>query len=515
LRELLIEAVRYGDQDDVKARLTQVVDNALDRDHLRELLEQHALANDTISKSHLREIREEMERAEARRLQPHYIASFFLKAFRELGGTVYEREAGRYEITRVPSVVRNRDRAIGVGSPISPRYERIAFDKALISVPGKPLAAFVCPGHPLLDATVDLLRERHRDLLRQGAVLVDVQDPGVEPRALFYLEHAVQDASMERGGTRRVVSRRLQFIEIDRVGNARMAGYAPYLDYRPLTETERPLVEAALSEMWDTETLERDVLDHAVQELVPPHLEEVRSRREVYLSKTAAAVKERLTKEIAYWDHRAETLKAQEDAGKVSPLNSTKARQRADDLTDRLSRRMTEIEQERKVSPLPPVIIGGALVVPAGLIVRLSSGSGGGTLVPPPDAEARETERVEIIAMYAIMAEERRLGNSPRDVSAQNVGYDIESIEVLTGHLRFIEVKGRIIDGTTITVTRNEILTALNKPDHFILAIVQTDGVDPSGIWYVTNPFKNEPDFAATSVNYRMADLLKSAVRVA
>ena len=64
----------------------------------------------------------------------------------------------------------------------------------LVAPQGQPLAAFVCPGHPLLDATIDLTLERHRDLLRRGTVLVDERDPGAEPRVLFYLEHGIQDA---------------------------------------------------------------------------------------------------------------------------------------------------------------------------------------------------------------------------------------------------------------------------------------------------------------------------------
>ena len=63
--------------------------------------------------------------------------------------------------------------SLGVGEPVLARYERIAFQKDLIALQGQPLAAFVCPGHPLLDAPLDLTLERHRDLLRRGTVLVD------------------------------------------------------------------------------------------------------------------------------------------------------------------------------------------------------------------------------------------------------------------------------------------------------------------------------------------------------
>src|SRR6266516_4115651 len=113
LRELVLQAIRYGDQPEVRARLNQAVDNALDRQRLRELLEERALARATLDASQVRAIREDMERAEARRLQPHFIADFFLTAFKLLGGSVRVREAGRYEITHVPVVIRTRDRQIG------------------------------------------------------------------------------------------------------------------------------------------------------------------------------------------------------------------------------------------------------------------------------------------------------------------------------------------------------------------------------------------------------------------
>src|SRR5439155_20928963 len=146
------------------------------------------------------------------------------------GGTARQRELRCYEVTHVPAPIRNRDRLIGIGEPVLSRYERIAFEKSLIAPPGEPLAAFVCPGHPLLDATLDLTLERNRDLLRRGAVLVDERDLGTKPRVLFYLEHAIQDASLLRSGERRTVSKQVLYVEIDPDGNARHLQYAPYLD---------------------------------------------------------------------------------------------------------------------------------------------------------------------------------------------------------------------------------------------------------------------------------------------
>jgi hypothetical protein len=362
LRELLIEAIRYGDQPEVRARLTKVVEKAFDKKALQDLLEDHALAHDSMDASRVHRIREEMERADARRLQPHYVESFFLEAFKRLGGAVKQREPRRYEITHVPAPVRNRDRLIGFGEPVLPRYERVAFEKALVAPQGQPLAAFVCPGHPLLNSVIDITLERYRDLLRRGAVLVDERDPGISPRVLFFLEHAIQDASVTKSGDRRVVSKRLLFVEIDADGAARHLNYAPYLDYRPLAEGE-PALDAIIARSecaWINRDLESKAQAHAIAAVVPEHLAEVRDRKLKLLEKTEAAVKDRLTKEINYWDFRAEQLKDQERAGKANArLNSGEARKRADELQARLQKRMEDIKRERQIAPLPPVVLGG------------------------------------------------------------------------------------------------------------------------------------------------------------
>lgn len=503
LRDLLLEAIRYGDQPEVRARLDQVVDTALDRDKLRVLIEEHALAHDAMDATRVQQVREDMERAEARRLQPHFVAAFFLEAFKLLGGTAREREPRRFEITHVPAAVRNRDRMIGLRDPILTKYERITFEKDLISVAGKPVAEFVCPGHPLLDATIDLVTERHRDLLKRGTVLVDESDPGQELRALVFLEHSIQDARTDRTGNRRVVSRQVQFVEVDQGEHVRNAGWAPYLDYRAPADGELALIEGLREPGWLRQRIESKAMEYAVADLVPRHLADVKSRKESLVDKTIEAVKARLTVEINHWDHRAEQLKEQELAGRPNArINSGKARQRADELTGRLEKRMGELAQERRVSPLPPNVMGGAMIIPMGLIRRLEGGG------EEPDAFSRETARVEAAAMRAVMESERALGFDPSDVSGDKRGYDIESkVPGATGHLRFIEVKGRVKGADTVTVTKNEILTALNKPEQFILAIVEVDG-DVATPCYVRQPFSREPDFAVTSVNYKLSELM-------
>ena len=509
LRDLLIEAIRYGDQPEVRDRLNQIVETAFDHESLKDLLAERALTHDTMDARIVMEIREDMERAEARRLQPHFVESFFLESFKILGGKTHPREPKRYEVTHVPAVIRNRDRAIGTREPVLKRYERITFEKELINVHGKPTAAFLCPGHPLLDATLDLILERHRDLLKQGTVLIDQEDSSEEIRVLVYLEHSIQDAHTNRFGQRRIISKQMQFLEIDVQGNAHAAGYAPYLDYRPVTEQELELIDKIPLPSWLKNELESKILNYAISELVPKHFEEVRTQKEELVVKTITAVKDRLTKEINYWDHRAAQLKEQELAGKrMARINSGLARQRADELTDRLQKRLLDLEQERKLSPLPPVVIGGALIIPLGLLDRIKDKTPKSPDTFAADAEARA--RIEKLAMDEVIAVERRIGYIPTDVSAAKLGYDIESAIPDTGKLRFIEVKGRDKEADTVTITKNEILTGLNKPDDFILAIVQVDG-NSTVPYYIRRPFEKELDFGVTSVNFKLKDLLTKA----
>ena len=257
--------------------------------------------------------------------------------------------------------MRNRDRLIGIGEPVLPRYERIAFEKSLDRAAGPAAGRLRLPGHPLLDATLDLTLERHRDLLRRGTVLVDERDPGTDAaRALLPgARHPGRQRSRDRASGASSPSGCSTWRSTP-TGNARHLHYAPYLDYRPLAADE-PGVDAIVGPpgvRLDQPRPGAEGAGHAIADVVPEHLEEVRDRRSSsWIDKTRAAVKDRLTKEISYWDHRAEELKLQEQAGKAErPAQLQEARKRADDLQARLQKRMEELKLEAQISPLPPVV---------------------------------------------------------------------------------------------------------------------------------------------------------------
>lgn len=506
LKDLLFEAIQYGEQDEVKARLLQQVDGAVDQTHLLELLRRRALTNNTMPEAKVEELRLEMERAEALRLQPHHIQSFFVEAFQHLGGRLKRREEGRWEVTHVPVRIRERDRQIGTGAPIQKQYERICFEKGLIDQ--QPVAAFICPGHPLLEAVISLIREQYEQIMRQGAILVDDTDPGDSLSAIFLLEHAVQDGRMRSGGKPHVISQRLQFAAIDKAGDAVNAGIAPHLNLRPATTEEIDAVGNLLDEDWLTSELEKTAIRFATVELAQGHVAEIKARRLPEIDKVEQEVRARLKKEINYWDSRAFELKEEEKAGKKARLSWQNAQRRAEELAERQKRRMDQLEQERFITSQPPRVRGGMVVIPRGLLVARQSPT-----VPDRFAEDSAARRaIELAAMEAVMAAERALGNVPADVSAQKIGYDIASHDPKSGHLRFIEVKGRIDGADTVMITRQEIITSLHEPEKFILAIVSVNGGFAHAPRYVRGPLvEREPSFLETAIQFDLRRLLERA----
>ena len=510
LKDLLFEAIQYGEQEEVKARLFQAVDGAVDQSHLLHLLQKRQLTSDTMPEARVQELRLEMERAEAQRLQPHHIQSFFVEAFRRLGGQIKRREEGRWEITHVPLNVRERDRQIGSGAPLQKKYERICFEKDKINQ--QPVAAFVYPGHPLLDAVISLVREQNDHLMKQGAVLVDDTDEGTDVSALFLLEHSVQDGRPTSSGNANVISQKLQFAAIDEMGNVTNAGIAPHLNLRPATPEEIGGVEDILNADWLRGDLEKKVVQFATVELAQGHVAEVRARRVPEIDKVEQEVKARLKKEINYWDARAFELKEQEKAGKKTRLNWQNAQRRAEDLAERMKRRLDLIEQERFISAQPPRVRGGMVVVPAGLLrerMAVDMAHAGSGFSEDPVAR----REIEIKAMEAVMAAERELGNEPRDVSNQRgLGYDIESFDPATGHLRFLEVKGRVDTADTVMITRNELMASLNKQDDFFLVFVPiTDGYAQRPVYRPGRLMTREPEFGQTAIQFTISSLLEQA----
>ncbi len=375
------------------------------------------------------------------------------------------------------------------------------------------MADLLHPGHPLMHSATDLVLEAHRSKLKQGAILVDPNDDGVEPRVLFMIDHSLRQSVNDTSNKEVTVSRRLQFVEINQQGEVFNAGWAPHLDLQPIGKDDLKLIQDVLDTPWlqgkSTNNLDASALKHASMHLVPEHYSEVKTRREGQVDKIHAAVRERLIGEINHWSGRYIKLTEDVAAGKQPRVQPEMAKRRYEELTARLEQRENELKAMRSVVSNTPVVIGGSLVIPQGMLSQRKGESGF-------TADATARARIERIAMQAVIDTEKALGHRVKDVSAEKCGWDITAVPPKRdGSLaddRHIEVKGRAKGQSTITVSRNEIIYGLNQTDKFILAIVIVDGNTHEGPFYIKQPFSHEPDFEVASVNYSLDDLLSKAI---
>ena len=521
LKDLLMQAIRYGDQPDVRARLTRKIDQALDHENLKALMNRNALAQEIMSPERLFAVKEEMEKAEARRLQPYFVRSFFQRAFDALGGSAHAREAGRFEITHVPATIRERDRRITGRNrreiePVLKRYGRICFERTAVQPldkPGLERAVLMHPGHPLMLAISDILLEQHTNLLRQGTVLFDPADEGADPWLLFLLTHEV------KSGDGLVISKRLQFVRVGADGVSSFAGWAPHLDLEPLVATDHAHIQDVLHAPWISANQEDRAVALAASTLVPEHYNEVAHRRFDHVDRTLAAVHERLTKEIGFWQDRWLKLNEDKAAGKDVRLNLENVRRTLADLEGRLDNRKKELQTMRHVVNGTPVVLGGALVIPAGLMRSRRADDSIDAVPPLFTADAAVRARIERLAVDAVRKAEEARGCCVVDVSSQKCGWDLTSYPPAMGATQpdplHIEVKGRVQGATTVTVSRNEMLYGLNQAEKFRLAIVLV-GDDDSifGPYYLRNPFDAEPGWGVSSINFDINALLERAEKV-
>jgi hypothetical protein len=225
-------------------------------------------------------------------LQPGFIEAFVKASLDDVGGRITSREAGRYQISRVPAEVRSRHREILAGGHIQPEYERVTFDKAGVVAEGNPIRAdLVCPGHPLLSGLVSTIHDKYSATLSSGVTLVDETDFSDRVRVLIALEHAVSDGRLEHG-QRKVVSRRFQFVEIDQSGEITDPGPEPYLNYRPVLEAEAVLINSVPID-WARNGIDDVAQNWATANLAGPHHEAIREVVQVKVERIRSAVRER------------------------------------------------------------------------------------------------------------------------------------------------------------------------------------------------------------------------------
>jgi superfamily II DNA or RNA helicase len=466
LRDLLIEAIRRGDDPEVRAHMERVID-ASAGENVKHLIEGEALAHESLGPVELERLKRDMEEARSRRLQPFFIERFFLDAFKRLGGRIGPREPRRFEISNVP--VRLRSGPQSAVRPISTKYARVTFETA--HVPGPQRADLLAPGHPLFDAVVDATIADLTPVLEQGATFVD---PGVTtPQVLVALLEQIND------GTGAEVAQEFGFSYVDAAGTGTDAGPSPHLDLVALGDDARRT--AAVTQPW-VQAADKAAITWAVSHGIPALLDKTETRIHVEIDKTSERVKQRLTTESNRLYTESLKVSQAEADGKNTKQSADMMVRKAQELEQRRDQRLAQLAARRQLSPAMPRVLTTALVLP----LEPAHDSAPTT---PPSVDPFARKEVERRAVDAVLAAERALGRDPEEMPVNNKGYDIRSI--VGGATTYIEVKGRIAGADGVTVSASEVLHGKNNPGQHILAIVAVspDGPEHDEVRYLRDEF--------------------------
>lgn len=496
LRDLLIEAIRYGDQPEIKAKLDHIIDAGVSHG-LDEMLQERALHPEMYSAINLDEVRARMEKARERRLQPGYISAFFIPAFERLGGRIRKREKGRYEITRVPSRILETARRLNRWAPVAEQYERVTFELVRKHAEGLVEASLIAPGHPLLHAVIEAIVEDLGGTLKRGTVFVDrrTKQPA-EPLLMFSVEQRIVTTAVDA----ETVSHHFDYPLLEQDGTVTITSAPPYLDYDAPTAEETDGVAAVTEHQWARQNHEKTVRARVYRSGLQPRMVEIKARLEAETARTRAQVKDRLLAEINHWDREHNRLEALERDGTVGRLRAETAFIRARRLDERLNYRLEQLDEATNLVAVPAVVHGAALVIPSSLLHE--DGDDGARLF------AKLTDEVERRAVEAVLAAERALGRDPREMPRNNPGYDLQSVD-RHGRVFYIEVKGRIEGSETFTITTNEVTFAQTQGDRHRLALVRVSEHSSAHdeIRYIAGAFDHmEPADTTRSLNEEWRD---------
>lgn len=476
LRELMIEAIKYGDRPEVQQRQFELIDSGVSLGLDRLALE-GALAPEVSATVELEAVRRAMEDARERRLQPGFIAAFFIPAFKRLGGRIVPREQGRFQIKRVPKRVIDRASLDTPATPFAHAYERITFDPKRVEDRGGRAAELIAPGNPLLEAVINLTLEDLGWTLEAGTVFVDRSDKqSATPRLSFIIEQQISSET-----TNQVVSHSFDYVSVDEDGNAYSSATSPYLAYDSPSLSEDEEIKQMLSNPWFSEDHSQQILPITYTDSFLPQWEEAKNRVEYTSEQTRNLVHKRLIAEINHWDTQSARLRMEEIQGKTGKITSKEAQRRSKTLRRRLAQRLAELEESKRLIANPPTLKGTAVIIPSHMLEDKA----------PKEAKVKETEPVNRRAVDAVLAAERALGRAPEEKEHANPGYDIESTDE-AGNRYFIEVKGRIeTDAKDFEISKIQVSFAHTHEDRHRLALVRVSTQDPEldQLRYIGNAF--------------------------
>lgn len=430
-------AGRLGDAD-LEDRLLRDVDE----EQFRAIC-QNALEGLASKKLNLQMLVERRAQAQERRVVPETIARFIHEAagFVPLVLKDIPQMPHTFEPARTPLVLRRYEKDVDWNLPnLADRYPRCSTDREIAET---EKLEWVTPGHPLFEAIRRHTHNQALSVLATGATFYSLQHEN-PARIDFYRARVVD-------GLGHVIHERLFAVEIDGDGECRLQEPNLLGNFAPADVPAQMPPVATLPQ----------VTNWLHVQALAPFLEETRKHRLAEVDRVSAHVELSLTELLQRADEelgRAASDVEQKLPGAEGRL--AQAETRHAELHARRERRRTDLERQR------------ALTIQS--VERLASV----LVLPHPEGEAPDVRRLkpnfetEAAAMRLVMEHELAQGRQVYDVSEKNLGYDVTSLDLISGDLRLIEVKGLGAATGTILLTPNERRVAEDRPDCFWLYVV-------------------------------------------
>ncbi|HEY0458618.1 MAG TPA: helicase-related protein [Pyrinomonadaceae bacterium] len=418
-----------------------------------------------------KDARELKENSDEKRLQPIYVRLFFEKAFRFLGGEFTSVRNSIFRIEKLPDSISDvLKKDYNIFADI--RQLQFCFDKEFFfdyqSVGELGAVYYINPGYPLFDAVVKVIRKTCREDMLKGTILVSPDDK--EDYFAFFVKSQITDNRQSRQNES-ITDERLMLVNQSKTGDFQITSAAKFIDLHPPTDF------AKMPEFPDIVS-NSEVVKWSYNEITSKQQEETYERVVNDAAKRREYLETAFTHVIV--DLQSETAEMQ---GRILLGDTTvqekiqKNQNRINELISKKKTRLAELERMTEIAPKLPEVLGCAYVVP---LTQLEYSGHYGM--------SRDDE-AEAIAMNAAINYEIATGWLPEDVSANNEGYDIRSIN--SDHIkRYIEVKGRSSADGSVMVSENEMNRLAQLGDSAWLYIVINCKSAPE-LFRVQNPAKN------------------------
>ena len=421
--EAIISSVFDGKKSDLDLFLNQN-NQQLESEFKNRIEEQqNAIAHSEVDYKDARILKED---SDEKRLQPIYIQLFFERAFRYLGGQYDAVQKGIYKITSIPDILSKQ---------LKESYNILAdnlsqllfcFDKQIFldyqntaAILGK--VHYINPGNALFDALVDCVRKEFKEEMLKGTILVSPED--TEEYFAFFVKNQITDNRPNKGDDS-IANELLSFIYQTTDGSYHSTSPAKFLDLHAPSQFAK--------EILPPETVQsHEVMSWAFENITLPLFEETKVKVEEDSAKRQEYLRTAFSQIIMDLDIAINEMQMKAFMGDMKLQEKLLHKiERKKELMHKREERIAEMGQMTEVSPKEPEIIGCAYVVPLSQVEY------------EQHFHMKRDEEVEAIAMQVAMEYETSQGRTPGDVSKQNLGYDIKSIDAYEMK-RYIEVKGR------------------------------------------------------------------------